>query len=273
MSKPRRHHDPTSAWKPAPGQAAPRERLTRTEIVARAIRLIDDEGLESFSMRRLGHALGAGATSLYWHVRGKDELTDLILDELIGMVMADIDPAIGPEAPWRDQLAEMARALRRVMLRHRNVAPLLGERPTLGPNALAAAEHVIGLLRAAGFPDRSASLASGALINYASGFALFECRSPGGSSDSPESRDMTEAVAAYFASLPPERFPNTRAVAAIDISADEQFEFGLRAVLDGLAADLAAADQPPTAADEPATAPGQQLTGSGDDGGNVLLTR
>lgn len=242
MPKPHRRQDPTAAWMPAPPAGEPRERLTRTEIVNRAIRLIDADGLEAFSMRRLGQALGAGATSLYWHVRNKDELTDLILDELIGMVMADIDPAIGAEAPWREQLAEVARALRRVMLRHRNVTQLLGERPTLGPNALAAAERVIGALRAAGFPDRSASLASGALINYASGFALFECRSPGGSSDAPESREMVEAVAAYFASLPPERYPNMRAVAAIDITADEQFEYGLRAVLDGLAVDLAATD-------------------------------
>jgi TetR/AcrR family transcriptional regulator, tetracycline repressor protein len=222
---------------PWPAAARPtegREPLTRDEIVAGAIRLADAEGLAALSMRRLGQELGAGATSLYWHVRNKDQLEDLMIDALIGEVAAEIAPAEG----WRGQLAEVARALRRVLLRHRHVAPLLGARPTIGPHALDAAERVMGILRDAGFDDRTTSLASGGLINYASGFALFESRSPGGAPDSPERQEVTEAVMAYFQSLPPERYPNLLAVARARISEDDQFEYGLQRLLDGFDADL-----------------------------------
>jgi AcrR family transcriptional regulator len=246
--------------------APDREPLTRDEIVAAAIALMDEEGLDRFSMRRLGQRLGAGATSLYWHVRNKDEIVDLVIDELIGEVVDEVDPELGRDIPWRDQLAAVARVLRRVLLRHRHIAPLLGERPTIGPRALDAAERVIGILRDAGFDDRSASLASGALINYASGFALFESRSPGGSEEAPEARAQAEAVMAYFRSLPIERYPNLLAVAGIDISGDDQFEYGLQRMLDGLAGDLSTG-----ASHDDAGAPPPDTEGPG--GGNVMLIR
>jgi len=209
-----------------------REPLTRDQIVETAMRLADAEGLGALSMRRLGQQLDAGATSLYWHVKNKDQLEDLMLDALIGEVAADIRPAEG----WRESLAEVARALRRVLIRHRNIAPLLGERPTLGPNALDAAERVMGILRGAGFDDRTTSLASGALINYASGFALFESRSPD-PSDTEAAKARADAVMAYFRALPKERYPNLLAVARIAIDEDDQFEFGLQRLLDGFEAD------------------------------------
>jgi TetR/AcrR family tetracycline transcriptional repressor len=212
-----------------------REALTREQIVDAAIRLVDADGLTALSMRRLGSELGAGATSLYWHVKNKHQLEDLMVDALIGQVARDIRPAEG----WRDSLAEVARALRRVLVRHRHIAPLLGERPTVGPHALDAADRVMGILRGAGFDDRTTSLASGALINYASGFAMFESRSPGRASDAPEAKAQAEAVMAYFRALPPERYPHLLAVAEVSIDEDEQFEYGLQRLLDGFDADLA----------------------------------
>lgn len=213
--------------------------LSRDEIVAAAIRLADRDGLDALSMRRLGTELGAGATSLYWHVKNRDQLEDLMLDSLIGEVMDDLVPAEG----WRDQLAELARALRRALLRHRNIAPLLGERPTLGPHALDAAETVMAVMFAAGFDARTTSLASGALINYASGFALFESKAPGGA-DSPEAQAMADAVMAYFRALPVDRYPTLMQIAKQDVTEDEQFEYGLQRFLDGLEADLSAGHRP-----------------------------
>jgi AcrR family transcriptional regulator len=233
--------------------------LTRDEIVATAIRLIDEGGMEAFSMRRLGHELDAGATSLYWHVRNKDELIDLILDVVIGEVAEDFDAHLPPDADWREQLAEIARALRRVLLQHRHIAPLLGERPTLGPNALDAAERVMGILLSAGFDVRATSLASGALINYASGFALFESRSPGGSGDAPETRELVEQVTAYFAALPADRYPHMKAVAQVHITETEQFEYGLQRLLDGLADDLARPADPSATPGDPDRDPGNAM--------------
>lgn len=185
-------------WTIPSTEPAPRGPLTREEIVAAGIALLDREGPDALSMRRLGQELGSGATSLYWHVKNKDQLLDLIVDAVIGEVVHEIEPASG----WRQELEALAMAVRRVLLRHRNVAPLLGERPTIGPAALDAAEHTMAILRRAGFDDRTTSLASGSLINYAAGFALFESKSPGGA-DSPEAKARADAVMAYFRALPP----------------------------------------------------------------------
>ncbi len=247
------------AWTrpPAPVEEA-RGPLTRDQIVEAAIRLADRDGLAALSMRKLGQELDAGATSLYWHVKNKDQLEDLVLDAMIGEVTGEIALVEG----WREQLAEMARALRRVLIRHRNIAPLLGDRPTVGPNALDAAEWVMAVLHDAGFDARTISMASGALINYASGFALFEAKSPGGDSTSPEAKAMADAVMAYFRALPPERYPNLLAVAGENVSDDDAFEYGLQRLLDGFEADRARSPRPPK------TKPGK-----GGEGMNVMLTR
>ena len=61
--------------------------------------LLDREGLDALSMRRLGDELGAGAASLYWHVGSKDGLLDLVLDEIIGeQQVPDPDPPRWPSS-------------------------------------------------------------------------------------------------------------------------------------------------------------------------------
>ena len=240
-------------WATSEPPSETRDPLTRDQIVEAAMRLADAEGLDAGSMRRLGHELGAGATSLYWHVKNKSQLEDLMLDAMIGEVAGEVAPFEG----WRDELAELARALRRVLVRHRHIAPLLGERPTVGPYALDAAERVMGILR-------STSLASGGLINYASGFALFESRGTGGDPDSPEAKATADAVMAYFRALPRARYPNLLAVAALDITEDEQFEYGLQRLLDGFEADLHRIGEMPDEGPRDPDAP---------PGNNVMFTR
>jgi AcrR family transcriptional regulator len=269
MSSPKRANPSTFTWARI-GAAPPSARtpLTRDEIVAAGIRLLDAGGPEALSMRRLGQELDAGATSLYWHVRNKDELIDLIVDVVIGEVLDDYLDHEVDGASWREQLSEVARSLRRVLLRHRHVAPFLGERPTLGPRALDAAERVMGILFGAGFDARSTSMASGALINYASGFAMFESRAPGGSGDSEQARELMRSVVEYFATLPAARYPNMLRVAKVGVTDDQQFEYGLQRLLDGFAADLA---RPRAVTDGEAVA-----AVSGDDGDaadNALLRR
>lgn len=236
----------TWAGRARPPAREGREPLTRDQIVEAAIHLADRDGLDALSMRRLGQELGAGATSLYWHVRNKDELLDLILDEVIGEVVGEVRRELGGDAEpgvadWRKALESIARALRRVLVRHRNVAPLMGERPTFGPKALDALEWMLGVMRRAGFDDRLAILASTTLVNWASGWAVFEVRDPVGPTASEEDRQAyLGEVAAFLGSLPADRYPNVAATIHLgfEISADEQFEYGLERVLDGLERDL-----------------------------------
>jgi AcrR family transcriptional regulator len=224
-------------WPTDQGSTDVRSPLTRDQIVDAAIHLLDGEGLDAVSMRRLGSELGAGATSLYWHVRNKDELLDLMVDRIIGEVVEEIAPA----DTWRAELEEAARALRRVLLRHRHIAPVLGTRPTFGPRAVEAVEWLIGRARAGGAEPRTALLVAQTVLNWATGFTVFECRDPlGVEATEADRRAFVNELRRFVAALPAERFPNTLATldVAASITPDEQFEFGLQRLMNGIEAGI-----------------------------------
>ena len=206
-----------------------------------ALALLDEVGLEGLSMRRLADRLGVKAASVYWHVRDKEELLDLVFDRVIGEVKVP-----EPDPPrWREQAAEVAREMRRVTNSHRDIARVQLGRFPIGPNALTFSEGLQAILRAGGLPDRASAYAGQLLPLYVSAFALEEgsgLRSPSEGEASPE--DVLGMIRGYFESLPVERFPNLVALAD-DITGsdmDERFEFGLELLLDGLERRLARVD-------------------------------
>jgi AcrR family transcriptional regulator len=77
---------PSPTWNRAPPRSSIKRRdpLSRKAIVDAAIRILDVDGLDGFTMRRVAEALGTGPTSLYWHVGSKDGLLDLVFEEVIG---------------------------------------------------------------------------------------------------------------------------------------------------------------------------------------------
>jgi len=77
---------PAPPWQRLPDRQTRRRRdpISREAIVQAAVRLLDTEGLDAFSMRRVADELGTGAASLYWHVGSKDGLLDLVMDQVIG---------------------------------------------------------------------------------------------------------------------------------------------------------------------------------------------
>jgi AcrR family transcriptional regulator len=120
--------------------------LSRDQIIQAARKLLDEEGLEGLSMRRLGARLDSGATSIYWYVAGKDELLDLAMDEVLGEV-----PIPEPTGDWRADLAALIQGFRTMMFAHPWILQLYGSRAALGPHALRYAEAQLTLLRSAGF--------------------------------------------------------------------------------------------------------------------------
>jgi AcrR family transcriptional regulator len=207
--------------------------LSRDQIVDAAVKVMDEEGIDALSMRRLGQELNAGATSLYWHIKNKDELLDLVLDRVIGEVIPDMTR----DAAWRETAESAARALRRVLIRHRGVAPIMGERPTFGPNALRALEILLTPFVKAGFEPEAALLATTTIINWASGFAVFEVRDPLGPMASEADRAAFVAeFTAFVATLPAETYPTTLALLpyGATMTADQQFDYGLGRMLDGI---------------------------------------
>jgi AcrR family transcriptional regulator len=232
---------PLPGWRrERPAQAQP---LTLDRIVSAAIDIVDRDGLDALSMRRLGAELGAGATTLYWHVKNKDELLDLALDRLFEEIEAP-----DPELPWRDQLRELAHELRRLLLRHRNLIMVIASRPTTGPNAVAAIDLLFGVVRRAGFPDDQVVPASLALLNYTSGYAVLEAASLSqfgpGADEATVRKAVQESVGRtmeFILTLPQEQFPNVQLVGRhlVEVDDDMRFAYGLERMLDGLEADLA----------------------------------
>ncbi|WP_432080052.1 TetR/AcrR family transcriptional regulator [Streptomyces sp. WAC 04229] len=113
--------------------------LNREKIVRAAIRLADADGLEAVSLRKVATALGVGPMRLYGYIAGKEELLDLMVDE----VYAEIRP-VGDS--WREVLRSLAETTRRAAHEHEWLADLLGGRPQLGPHALARGEAVVAAL-------------------------------------------------------------------------------------------------------------------------------
>ncbi|GAY11071.1 transcriptional regulator, tetr family [Pseudonocardia sp. N23] len=111
--------------------------LSRAAIVAAAIALADSGGLDAVSLRKVGAALDAGPMRLYGYVATKEELLDLMVDE----VHSEID--VPADTDWRIALHGWADRTRAAALRHEWFADLLGGRPAIGPHALAVNEATL----------------------------------------------------------------------------------------------------------------------------------
>jgi AcrR family transcriptional regulator len=126
--------------------------LTRERIIAAAVELVDEAGLEALSMRKLGAAVGVEAMSLYNHVQSKEDVLDGILDAVLCEV-----PEPDPSLPWDQRLRELAHGFRRVGLAHPGVLPMFNSRRILSAEAFSSIAAIHGILLEAGF-DRDSSL-------------------------------------------------------------------------------------------------------------------
>ncbi|MEV6105898.1 TetR/AcrR family transcriptional regulator [Streptomyces sp. NPDC051940] len=229
---------PEPPWLRRKKPAAPAKRaLTRDAIVDAAMRIVDAEGVDALSMRRVAQALDTGAASLYAHVENKEELLSLLLDRAQeGMTVPAPDPG-----RWQEQIKEVVRDGRRRLAAHRDLARAAGEVP-LGPNQMIIAEGMLGILRAAGLPPQVCAYGVDALALYLVAIVVDDAaRDLRIDAVTDEERkaarvEFTGRIRDYFHSLPEADFPNTRALAGEltrDVG-DERFEFGLDLLVTGL---------------------------------------
>ncbi|MEU6717660.1 TetR/AcrR family transcriptional regulator [Nonomuraea sp. NPDC046802] len=120
----------------------PRQGLSPGRIVSAAIELADAEGLEGLSMRKVADRLGFTTMSLYRHVPGRDQLVDLMRDEVMTEHPADHDGERG----WRARLESVARHAWRIRRRHPWLAEIRGTRRLPGPNAVAHYDYMLSTL-------------------------------------------------------------------------------------------------------------------------------
>jgi TetR/AcrR family tetracycline transcriptional repressor len=151
--------------------------LTRERVFEAALAIVDSEGLEALSMRRLGTVLGVDPMAVYRHVDGKDA----VLDGVAGLLWGKLPPPETDE-DWVSGLRSFARALLGVFRKHPHAAPLLIQRFVLPRPALEAVHAHLEALRAAGLDEQRAAQVVRSLLSYAMGYGLLEltcCGEPG----------------------------------------------------------------------------------------------
>jgi AcrR family transcriptional regulator len=198
-------------------------------VLHAALKLADEGGIGSLSMRKLGQELGVEAMAVYYHVANKDE----VLDGIVDLVFAEIDlPVAGDD--WRRAMRRRAISVRDVLSRHRWAIGMMESRANPGPANLRHHDAVIGCLRAAGFDMAMVAHAYSLLDAYIYGFALSKMNLPFERGN--EVADLAQGMLAPF---PVDAYPNL--VAFITDHAmkpgydyGDEFEYGLDVVLDGI---------------------------------------
>lgn len=210
-----------------------RPALTREEVLATALRLIDADGVEALSMRRIGKALDRDPMRLYRSASSKDEL----LDGVVELVLDDLRiPANGGEG-WEDVLRRTARKFRGIALAHPHVVPLLVTRPLATPLALRPRgtlrplEDLLEVFIGAGFDERGALHAYRLYMGFLQGHVLNELQER---VHDPEETDDLLRLGLHR--LPVREFPRLRSLATQLAVYDglQELEEGLDVVIGGL---------------------------------------
>jgi len=154
--------------------------LDRERILSAAVAFIDEFGLPSLSMRRLGRVLGVEAMSLYRYIPGREELLDGVVDMVINDMYQDEEILDSPRHGWQDFLQRLAHGVRRIALAHPKAFPLVASRPPEAPwlrpplRNLKWVETFLDGLTSEGFSDEAAVAAYRAFTSFLLGHLLLE---------------------------------------------------------------------------------------------------
>jgi AcrR family transcriptional regulator len=208
----------------APPRGRSRRRLSREEIVETAIELVERDGPQALSMRRLGSELGVEGMAVYYYVAGRDELLSAFADQLYGQLSE-----LTWTGDWREDCRCFASTLRDIAKARPATFVLVGLRPLDTPGSLLAVERLLDRLVAAGFTTEQALAVYRAVASYAHGAALAEAAGAAVDAASAVGRRRLNA-------LDRRSFPilsgHARDLAQLD--PDSAYELGLSALLDGL---------------------------------------
>jgi TetR/AcrR family tetracycline transcriptional repressor len=206
---------------------ADRKPLSRERIIDAALRIIDDEGVDALSMRRLAATLGVQAMSLYNHVDGKAD----IIDGVTECIAMDMQLPEGFEGGWEDGIRAVARAVRQASLRHPRACELVLTRQLSSPTAFAPVDSSLSVLLDHGFEESTAVHVLRLFIAFQVGSLLREFHS------SPVFTGREEsAVREREARLAGAGFPAVARVAPLlaVIDHEEEFSFGVELLIEGL---------------------------------------
>ncbi|WNI23509.1 TetR/AcrR family transcriptional regulator C-terminal domain-containing protein [Streptomyces sp. ITFR-16] len=204
-------------------------KLTKERIVDAGMAVFAEVGYQNLSMRQVADRLDTHAGSLYYHVRGKDELLNLMADQVCRRAYdagTEALAALPPAAPWQDHIAAQAAALRLSIKQHPGGAQLLAESPgTLSTGALSLMERLLRTLLDAGLPADHCAVAADTLLSHVTGFVLQEQNQPA---------TPPAVTAERYAELC-ERFPLLMSPSTPRLSQDEKFTRSIRLLCTGFA--------------------------------------
>ena len=202
--------------------------LSRERILEGALKIADEGGIESLSMRKLGQALGFEAMSLYNHVANKNDVLDGILD----LVLAETeDPS--PDDDWVIAIKRSAISAHQALRRHTWAAPLLMSPNHTRPARLRSMDALLGRLRAAGFSADATYHAYHVLDAYIFGYAVWH------TSHTYSDEEAERLIAKFADTIKSDQYPNLNEHAQQHMTSGPHqetsaFEYGLDLILDGL---------------------------------------
>lgn len=199
--------------------------LRREAIVAAALRVIDADGLDALSMRRLGRELGVDPMAIYHHIPTKDDVLRAVVREVYGGLRVEPDGK-----SWREQVIAWATAYRAMALAHPNLAlRILSDLESVAIAATEANESLYAALDRAGLDPLDAVRGADTIVDFIHGVVLAEAAA------STSSQAATTAFDEALAALPPDRIPTQlRLRAATQNQPRDSFTFGLNLILTGL---------------------------------------
>jgi AcrR family transcriptional regulator len=230
---------------PEPSQQAKlgrRPTLDLDKVVDAGIALADEQGLAAASMSGVAKALGVGTMTLYTYVPSKEELLDLMVDQ----VLAERDlPAPGEPRPtgWRDQINLYSEQTRAMFHRHPWLAGISTIRPPIGPGMLAAREYLLSACAVLGLSPRQTNTAALAITTYIDSAAGLEAESDQLERQTGQSHDAwwTERWDLWETYFDVDRHPTMTAIwnakgygDGTREAAEESYQFGLDRLLDGI---------------------------------------
>ncbi|MGH2946251.1 MAG: TetR/AcrR family transcriptional regulator [Solirubrobacteraceae bacterium] len=210
----------------------PRPPLTRERVLGEALRLVDEDGLEALTMRRLGKRLGIEAMSLYHHVDGKAGLRAGIVD----LMWEEVERSVEEGDDWKHALRSLATRLRALAADHPHAFPLLMGASSFAEPMLRALSRGLAVLREAGFDDDRSARTLNTVVGYACGYAAMELSFLATGVTATRGADQLDSLVELARALPPDTAPELVRVArdCCLCDMDQQFEFGLDALLAGL---------------------------------------
>jgi len=208
--------------------------LSRERITEAGMRLVEQEGPQALTLRRLGDALGVDATALYRHFRNKEELLSAIGDRTLEGRIVDPGDGVG----WRDGIRDLCLRLRAAYVAQPAVADIVRSGPPRQGNELRLTEIMLRLLSRAGFSEAQAAAAYHSLIGLSLGSAAIDA--PISRLPEDEREALYERWRREYAAIDAQRYPVTVAHAPALWRGDaaHRFAVSLDTLLDGLEAQL-----------------------------------